>query len=390
MLAAKPSDAGSHADSASGDGSRLPPSEPGAVLRFPEKRGSRPVTKVNRKVILASRPKGYPRVSDFQLVYSPLPTPAAGEVLVRAIYLSLDPFVRAMMSTTSTASWQLGIGDVLTGGAVAVVVESHDPDFAVGDAVEGMLGWQEYAVRAGRELRKIDPALAPVSTALGILGTPGLTAFFGLLDICDPQRGETVVVSGAAGAIGMLVGQIAAIQGCRVVGVAAGTARISWLVDDLGFDAALNYTTESELDERLAELCPDGIDVYFDNDGGAITDGVVKRLNSRARIALCGQSSLCNLEQPEVGAPLAGPVDRQAGEGAGLPRGRFLRALSRSVRAAGSLASRGKDQVPRGSRPRPRGGAAGLHRHAAGKERRETARAPLGLLTGHAACSSGS
>ena len=175
---------------------------------------------VNRQITLASRPVGFPVVSDFNLVYSPLPSPAAGEVLVRSIYLSLDPYMRGLMSDVESYARPVTIGGVMTGGAVARVVDSRDPEFLAGDTVEGMLGWQEYAVVQGREMRKIDPGLAPISTALGVLGMPGLTAYFGLLDICDPQPGETVVVSGAAGSVGMLVGQIAKIMACRVVGVA--------------------------------------------------------------------------------------------------------------------------------------------------------------------------
>jgi NADPH-dependent curcumin reductase CurA len=256
---------------------------------------------VNRQITLAARPVGFPKVSDFHLVYSPVPSPSAGEVLVRSVYLSLDPYMRGRMSDADSYARPVAIGELMIGGAVAIVVESAHPEFRSGDAVEGMLGWQEYAVAQGHELRKIDPSLAPISTALGVLGMPGLTAFFGLVDLCDPQPGETVVVSGAAGAVGMLVGQIAKVKGCRVVGVAGSDAKISWLLDELHFDAALNYKTAEDFDGKLKELCPDGIDVYFDNVGGAITDAVVRLLNAKARISVCGQSSQYNLETPEVG-----------------------------------------------------------------------------------------
>lgn len=256
---------------------------------------------VNRQITLAARPVGFPKVSDFHLGYSPVPSPSAGEVLVRSVYLSLDPYMRGRMNDADSYGRPVAIGEVMIGGAVAIVVESAHPEFRSGDAVEGMLGWQEYAVAQGHELRKIDPSLAPISTALGVLGMPGLTAFFGLLDICDPQPGETVVVSGAAGAVGMLVGQIAKVKGCRVVGVAGSDAKISWLLDELHFDAALNYKTAEDFDGKLKELCPDGIDVYFDNVGGAITDAVVRLLNAKARISVCGQISQYNLETPEVG-----------------------------------------------------------------------------------------
>jgi NADPH-dependent curcumin reductase CurA len=164
------------------------------------------------------------------------------------------------------------------------------------------LGWQEFAVAPGRELRKIDPGLAPISTALGVLGLPGLAAFFGLLDIADPQPGETVVVSEAAGSVGMLVGQIAKIKGCRVVGVAGSDAATSWLLDELGFDAAFNCTSVADCYSSLEKLCPAGIDVYFDNEGGAVTDAVIRLINPRARISVCGQSSQSNLEEPETGS----------------------------------------------------------------------------------------
>ena len=256
---------------------------------------------VNRQITLASRPVGFPKVSDFHLVYSPLPSPAAGEVLVRSVYLSLDPYMRGRMNEAESYARPVAIGEVMPGGAVASVMESAHPDFRSGDTVEGMLGWQEYAVAQGHELRKIDPSLGPISMALGVLGMPGLTAFFGLVDICDPQPGETVVVSGAAGAVGMLVGQIAKIKGCRVVGVAGSDAKIAWLLNELGFDAALNYKTAEDFDGKLENLCPDGIDVYFDNVGGAITDAVVRLINVKARISVCGQISQYNLEKPEVG-----------------------------------------------------------------------------------------
>ena len=259
------------------------------------------MTTVNRQITLASRPVGFPEVSDFDLVYSTLPSPAAGEALVRSIYLSLDPYMRGRMNDAESYARPVAIGEVMTGGAVALVVESEDPSLRPGDVVEGMLGWQEYAVAQRRDLRNIDPGLAPISTALGVLGMPGLTAYFGLLDICDPQPGETVLVSGAARAVGMLVGQIAKIKGCRVVGVAGSDAKISWLLDELGFDAAFNYKTAEDFHGKLEELCPDGIDVYFDNVGGALTDAVVLRINARARVAVCGESSQYNLEEPELG-----------------------------------------------------------------------------------------
>ena len=259
------------------------------------------MTTVNRQITLASRPVGLPKVSDFNLVYTPLPSPATGEALVRSIYLSLDPYMRRRMNDAEFYAPPVAIGGVMAGGAVGFVVESEVPGLRLGDVVEGMLGWQEYAAVPACTLRKIDPDLAPVSTALGVLGLPGLTAFFGLLDVCDPQPGETVVVSGVVGAVGMVVGQAAKIRGCRVVGVAGADAKVSWMLDELGFDAALNYKAAVDFHRELEELCPDGIDVYFDNVGGAMTDVVLRQINARARISVCEQSSQHHLEKPEVG-----------------------------------------------------------------------------------------
>jgi hypothetical protein len=259
------------------------------------------MTNVNRQITLAARPVGFPKISDFGLAFAPLHPPATGEVLVRSIFLSLDPYMRARMNAADSRALSVAIGEVMAGAAVGYVLESEDSDFLVGDVVEGMLGWQEFVVIAGRELRKIDPAVAPISTALGVLGVPGLTAYFGLLDICHPQPEETVVVSGAAGSVGMLVGQIARIKGSRVVGVAGSDAKIAWLVDELGFDAALNYRTAVDFRAEFADLCAAGVDVYFDNVGGVTTDAIVQCLNSQARICVCGELSQYNLESPDQG-----------------------------------------------------------------------------------------
>jgi NADPH-dependent curcumin reductase CurA len=193
------------------------------------------------------------------------------------------------------------LGGVMVGGVVGQVVESHHPRFAAGEIVEGYFGWQQYAVSDGVGARKVDPSLAPISTALGVLGMPGLTAYFGLLEIGKPQPGETVVVSGAAGAVGSLVGQIAKIQGCHVVGIAGTDEKARYVVEELGFDSAFNYKSARNYRAKLKTLCPQGIDVYFDNVGGAITDAVIPLLNVRARLVICGQISQYNLERPEMG-----------------------------------------------------------------------------------------
>jgi NADPH-dependent curcumin reductase CurA len=194
----------------------------------------------------------------------------------------------------------------MVGGTVGLVEQSNDQNFRPGDIVSGHTGWQDYAIPKGKELRRLDPTLAPVTTALGVLGHIGLTAYFGLIDICRPKEGETVVVSGAAGAVGSAAGQIAKIFGCRVVGIAGSEAKVEYLVNELGFDAAFNYKTISDYGPKIRELCPNGVDVYFDNVGGPITDAVLFNLNVHARVAVCGQISQYNVERPEPGPRLLG------------------------------------------------------------------------------------
>ena len=256
---------------------------------------------INRKFTLAARPVGYPKPSDFNLATEPIPVPKDSEVLVHTNYLSVDPYMRGRMNDRASYAPNVQIGEVMVGTVVGEVVASKNPDFQVGDIATGGLGWQEYGVSDGNNLRKVDPTLAPISTALGILGMPGLTAYFGLLEICNPQAGETVFVSAAAGAVGSLVGQIAKIKGCRAVGSAGSDEKVDYVVDELGFDAAFNYKTTEDYGTQLAELCPDGIDAYFDNVGGAITDAVFPLINVKARVSICGQISQYNLENPEQG-----------------------------------------------------------------------------------------
>lgn len=255
----------------------------------------------NKQILLAARPVALPQESDFNLVEMPVPLPGENEFMVRIIYLSVDPYMRGRMRDAKSYAEPVKLGELMVGGAVGKVVLSNHPDFAEGDIVEGFFGWQQYARSNGQGVRKIDPTLAPISTAVGVLGMPGLTAYFGLLDICNPQPGETLVVSGAAGAVGSFVGQIGKIKGCRVVGIAGTDDKVDYLVNELGFDAAFNYKTSDNYVAKLKELCPNGIDCYFDNVGGAITDAVFILMNTRARISICGQISQYNLEKPEMG-----------------------------------------------------------------------------------------
>jgi hypothetical protein len=261
---------------------------------------------VNRQFVLASRPTGLPEESNFKLIETPIPELKDGEFLARAMYLSVDPYMRGRMSLAKSYAAGVEIGGVMMGGGVARVVDSKNPNFAAGDIVDVYMGWQEYVVSNGKGIRKLDPSIAPVSTALGVLGVTGLTAYFGLLDVCNPKPGETVVVSGAAGAVGSIVGQIAKIKGCRTVGIAGGDDKIEWILKDCGYDVAFNYKTTSDYGAKLKELCPKGIDVYFDNVGGTITDAVFLQLNTFARMSICGQISQYNNAKPEMGPRLLG------------------------------------------------------------------------------------
>jgi len=252
----------------------------------------------NRRITLASRPEGFPRETDFALVEAPVPEPGPGEVLVRTRWLSLDPYMRGRMSTVRSYASPVELGDVMTGQGVAEVVASGSPLFAPGDLVVGQTGWQEYAVLGPGALRRVDPALQPPSLALHAVGMTGLTAYFGLFDVCRPAPGDTVVVSAASGAVGQIVGQLAKLAGCRTVGIAGGPEKVADLAG-YGYDVGIDYRGE-DVGAALGAACPGGVDVYFDNVGGAITDAVLQRLALRARVAICGQISQYNLSQPEL------------------------------------------------------------------------------------------
>ena len=256
---------------------------------------------MNRQITLASRPVGYPKTSDFNVEEVPIPKPEDGQVLVKTIYLSVDPYMRGRINAAKSYAANVEIDEVMVGGGIAQVIESKHPNFGVGNIVNANIGWQEYGIAAGDGLRKIDPTIAPISTGAGILGMPGLTAYFGLLEVGQLQTRETVFVSGAAGAVGSVVGQIAKIKGCRVVGSAGTDEKVDYIVNELGFDAAFNYKSVTDYHTELQTLLPDGIDVYFDNVGGEITDAVFPNLRIKGRVVICGQISQYNLEKPETG-----------------------------------------------------------------------------------------
>nr|WP_263326401.1 NADP-dependent oxidoreductase [Neobacillus sp. Marseille-Q6967] len=263
---------------------------------------------VNRKILLASRPKGMPDESNFEVIETTVPELQEGEVLIKTLYLSVDPYMRGRMSAAKSYAKPYEVGEPFLGGMVGKVVESKNSRFQAGQFVEGRLEWAEYNVSDGSTIRKVNPELAPVSTALHVLGMPGLTAYFGLIYIGEPKEGETVVVSGASGAVGTIVGQIAKLKGCRVVGIAGGDDKCSYLTEELGFDAAINYKTTDNLRKSLKEACPNGVDVYFDNVGGPVSDAVMSLINFQSRTIICGQISQYNLEKPELGPRVAGQL----------------------------------------------------------------------------------
>jgi NADPH-dependent curcumin reductase CurA len=248
---------------------------------------------VNHQFRLAARPVGLPKPSDWRYAEEPVPEPADGEVLVKVLYLSLDPAMRGWMNDSRSYIAPVGIGDVMRALAAGRVIASKDPGLAVGDHVTGLLGAQEHAIANAKAVVKVDTALAPLPVYLGTLGMPGMTAYFGLLDIGRPAEGETVVVSGAAGAVGGVVGQIAKLKGCRVVGIAGSAEKCRYVVEDLGFDAAIDYKAE-DVAAGLGRHCPRGIDVYFDNVGGEILDAALARLARHARVVICGAISQYN------------------------------------------------------------------------------------------------
>lgn len=255
---------------------------------------------LQKQIRLKNRPSGTPTHEDFDIVEVPIEQPANGEVLIRTLYISVDPYLRGRMNDAKSYIPPFQLNEPIVSGVIGQITESQSDRFHRGEIVIGSLGWQEYSIANENIIRKIDPNLAPISSYLGILGMTGLTAYFGLLDIGKPKAGETVVVSGAAGAVGSAVGQIAKIKGARVVGIAGSDAKIKYLLDELGFDAAINYNTQ-DVRKALKEACPDGIDVYFENVGGSISDAVYPRLNNFARIPVCGAISVYNSEKADIG-----------------------------------------------------------------------------------------
>jgi NADPH-dependent curcumin reductase CurA len=255
---------------------------------------------VNRQILLKSRPEGTPTLGNFELVQSAVPEPDDGDVLLRTRYLSLDPYMRGRMSAAKSYAKPVDVGQPMVGGTVSEVTASRNSRFAVGDIVLSYSGWQDYARSNGAGLRKLDPSAAPVTTALGVLGMPGMTAYAGLLEIGQPRPGETVTVAAASGAVGSVVGQIAKIKGCRAIGIAGGQDKCRYVVEALGFDACIDHHA-ADFARQLETACPAGIDVYFENVGGAVQQAVWPLLNDFARIPVCGLIAQYNAATPMPG-----------------------------------------------------------------------------------------
>ncbi len=255
----------------------------------------------NREVRLRTRPTGIPQAEHFEIVQAPTPKPDEGQIVVRNLFLSVEPAMRGWVSSVGNYSEPVPIGGVMRSFAVGRVVESRSPDFVIGDVVTGMFGWQDYAVVEGAKVqRKVDEVDLPISTALGVLGLNGLTAYFALLELGQPRAGETVLVSTAAGAVGSCVGQIAKIKGCRTVGIAGGPDKVELCRTEFGYDVAIDYRAQA-LDAALKAACPDGVNVYFDNTSGVISDAVLKHLAVGARVIICGTASIASWDPPPMG-----------------------------------------------------------------------------------------
>ncbi len=248
----------------------------------------------NRTIIFDKRPEGKPTEDCFRIEENVVPQSANGEILLKTLYVSVDPYLRGRMSDRKSYTAGFNPGDPMKSGIVAEVAETKNDNFRKGDYVTGILNWSEYQTSSGKGLQKVDGNAAPLSAYLGLLGMPGLTAYLGLNEIGKPQKGETLVVSGAAGAVGSVVGQIGKIKGCRVVGIAGSGEKINWLKSELNFDEAINYKTTKNIRKAIAEACPDGVDIYFDNVGGEISDGAIMNIGNNARIIICGNISQYN------------------------------------------------------------------------------------------------
>ena len=319
----------------------------------------------NRRIILVSRPHGEPKPENFKLAEAPIPAIGPGQILLKTKLLSLDPYMRGRISDAKSYAPPFAIGEPLGGQTVSEVIASNNPEFAVGDVALAFGGWQDYSVSSGGDLQKLDPGAAPLSTALGVLGMPGMTAYTGLKNIGLPKPGETLAVAAAAGPVGSAVGQIAKIRGCRVVGIAGGRKKTSYLIDELGFDASIDHRSPN-MREELKAACPNGIDIYFETVGGAVWDAVLPLLNNFARVPVCGLVANYNAtalpEGPDGTATLMRTILTKRLRVQGFIVYDFAEQMRDFLREVGSWVREGKLKYKRRHRRGARERAAGLYR----------------------------
>ncbi|WP_227375753.1 NADP-dependent oxidoreductase [Haladaptatus halobius] len=296
----------------------------------------------NRKFQLSKRPEGTPDRDTFELVEESVPEPGPGEALVRTLYLSVDPYMRGRMRAGESYAEPWDVGEPLQGGVVGEIVESNGAGFEEGDVVAGNLQWAKYATASGGSLQSVNPDLAPISTALGVLGMPGRTAYFGMHEVVEPMAGDTVVISGAAGAVGSVAGQIAKLSGARVVGFAGSDEKVAFLEEECGFDVGINYESADDYGAALDEAAPDGVDAYFDNVGGEITDAVFSKLNVDARVAVCGQIALYNEESVPTGPRKLGKLIEKRARVQGFLVGDFSPRFEQATRQLAEWISSGE------------------------------------------------
>lgn len=300
------------------------------------------MTIINNQITLAERPQGMPDSNTFEFVKKDVGDVKEGQILIKTLYVSVDPYMRGRMENVESYVEPFKLNAVIEGGSIGEVIESKSDQFKTGDVVTGMFGWQEYHVAGENEVRQIDPSIAPITTNLHILGMTGLTAYFGLLDIGKPKAGETVVISGAAGSVGSTVGQIAKIKGARVVGIAGSDEKISFLKDELNFDAGINYRTTDNIKDDLKHACPAGVDVYYDNVGGEISDAVMTKLNSYARIPVCGAISTYNLEGKDIGPRVQQTLIKKSALMQGFTVGNYSDRFKEGAKQLGQWLQEGK------------------------------------------------
>lgn len=294
-----------------------------------------------KQILLKNRPTGMPTHENFEIRETEIRQPGQGELLIRTVYISVDPYLRGRMNDTKSYIPPFQLNEVISSGVIGQVEESQSDLFKKGDLVLGSLGWEEYSIAKETTVRKIDSTIAPASSYLSVLGMTGLTAYFGLIDIGKPKTGETVVVSGAAGAVGSIVGQIAKLKGCRVVGIAGSTDKVKYLVEELGFDAAINYKTQ-DVGETLKEVCQNGIDVYFENVGGKVTDAVYPLLNNFARIPVCGSISSYNNETEDIGPRVQSYLIKTSSLMQGFTVGNYSSRFDEGIQALAGWLKEGK------------------------------------------------